>query len=557
VLALGLAATWWWWRDSGAAPELARLQPQVGVLTAYPGRETYVAFSPDARRFVFSWDGEERGNRDLYLRDVAGGTPERLTRDPGADRAAVFAPDGRSIAFVRVQGQTCQVMSIDLASRDERALATCNPVAATRLAYAPQGDRLVFNDNPDMRGQRLVELRLDSLARRDLTAPEAGQHDYYPAFSRDGRWLAFGRVSDLGEQDIHRMPADGGTPERLTRQQAVLSNLAWTPDDSLVYISDKGGEWAFWRVRPGQEPEWIGLSNGDVQFPALSADGRLLAFERIQLHSRLQLVGLDPQAPAPRDLLASTRQDWYPNCSADGTRVAFTSNRSGQFGIWVVDPAQGEPRPLRERLGVVPVAPSLAPDAGEVLYSEVVGADTDICRVRLSDGEHRCLTRGAGSDVHPSVLRDGSGFVFASTRDGAYHLFQADRDGSNVRRLSRTAAIAPRAIPGDRVLFLRLGKPGLWLREADGREREIHADLPPTGFRNFDSDGVHVWLLDGRRHLQRVALQDGKTEDLGEVPGADFRSGLSLCAGPARYAYARLERDEVDLGLVEGAFGTR
>jgi Tol biopolymer transport system component/DNA-binding winged helix-turn-helix (wHTH) protein len=537
-------------------PRAAGTAPRVSALTAYPGRESFVSFAPDGEQIVFVWDGDEPGNRDLYRRAVAGGVPERLTRDPGGERASAFAPDGRSLAFVRIAQAQCEILLMTLATREERVLATCNAAAQPRIAFAPEGDRIVFNDNPGMQGQRLVELRLDNLTRRDLTTPAAGQHDYFPAISHDGRWLAFGRVANQGVQEVHRMPARGGTPEPLTSQRAVLSHLAWTPDGGIVYVSDAGGENGLWQVRPGDAPRWLGLSGGGAQFPALSRDGRRLAFERVQLESRLVFVTADAPGQVAREVLASTRQDWYPDCTADAGRVVFASNRSGQFGLWSVDARQAEPRALREGLGLGPASGSLSPDGREVIYAELQDGDAQICSVSLADGGHRCLITDPGRDVQPSFRPEGDGFVFASERDGHYRLYRADRDGRRVRKLSDTAAVAPRALRGDRILFMRPGEPGLWLREADGGERRLHGDLPALAYRNFDGDGDQVWLVDSRGRLLQLDLTAPARapRDLGELPGIDPRSGLRWCAQAQRFVYARLERNEIDLELVEGLF---
>jgi hypothetical protein len=331
-----------------------------------------------------------------------------------------------------------------------------------------------------------------------------------------------------------------------------LSGVAYAPDGSIVYVSDAAGENGLWQVRADAAPRWLGLSGG-VQFPALTRDGRLLAFERVRIESRLVFARRDAPGEVEREVLASTRQDWYPDCTADARTVVFASNRSGQFGLWRIDADEAAPRALREGLGLVPFSASIAPDGRDAIYAETRAGDTQICRVALHDGAHHCLVTSPGPDVQPSYRPEGDGFVFASARDGAYRLYRADRDGGNVRRLSDTPAVAPRALAGDRILFMRLGRAGLWLREADGRERELHPDLPAVAYRNFDGDGERAWLVDARGHLIEVDLAGDASRDLGALPAIDARSGLRWCAGAQRFVYARLERDDIDLDRVEDA----
>ncbi|UXI68794.1 winged helix-turn-helix domain-containing protein [Tahibacter amnicola] len=541
-----------WSRPDAAEPPPA---PRFGVLTAYPGKETSVAFDRTGQRAVFTWDGEAPGNRDLYLRDVIGGLPQRLTRDPADDHAAVFAPDGEHLAFVRSDAQAqCSVRWLNLSTGEERELVTCHPMAHTRLAVTPDGGRVIFNDTPGLTSGRLVEVRLDNPVRRDLTSPPPGAHDHFPAVSHDGRWVAFTRLGDLGGQDIFRMPAEGGVPERLTYQDAAIFNLAWTPRGDILYVSDKNGGQGFWRVRPGKVPQWLGLSESDVQFPALSGDGHLLSFERVQLQSGLWHSRLSTDRSGGRAVMPSSRQDWFPRYSADGRQLVFSSNRSGQFGVWLVDADGGVPRALREGLGLSPVAPSFAPDGTRVIYSERQQHNADICVITVTDGSRHCPVSDPANDVHPLFTPDGKSIVFASNRAGTYHLYRAAADGSAVTRISDTPAVAPLPLADGRLLFMRFGRPGLWVREIEGAERELHPGLPALSFRNFDSDGVDAWFIDQRGHLLRIPLPGGEAVDLGELAGAGERSGFTLCPVSDGYAYARIERDEIDLALVQGLF---
>jgi dipeptidyl aminopeptidase/acylaminoacyl peptidase len=66
------------------------------------------SWSPDGTRIVFDWVGPD-GNDDIYIGDVAGGKPVRLTTDPSVDWAASWSHDGRWIYFVSDRSGSVQI----------------------------------------------------------------------------------------------------------------------------------------------------------------------------------------------------------------------------------------------------------------------------------------------------------------------------------------------------------------------------------------------------------------------------------------------------------------
>jgi len=59
------------------------------------------AFSPDGSQIAFAWNGDQRGNADIYIKRIDADTPLRLTTDPADDSAPAWSPDGSRLAFVR------------------------------------------------------------------------------------------------------------------------------------------------------------------------------------------------------------------------------------------------------------------------------------------------------------------------------------------------------------------------------------------------------------------------------------------------------------------------
>ena len=99
-------------------------------MTTYIGEELSPSLSPDGEEVAFSWDGPDR-NRDLYVTEIHGSAPRRLTDAPQPDRDPAWSPDGQQIAFLRQRGVArFDVLTISPRGGPERQLAAAVQVLA-------------------------------------------------------------------------------------------------------------------------------------------------------------------------------------------------------------------------------------------------------------------------------------------------------------------------------------------------------------------------------------------------------------------------------------------
>ena len=260
------------------------------ILTVAGGSAMRPVLSPDGRLLAYATRHE--GASGLRLRNLETGADtwlawpaqrdeqeSRFTRDlfPGY----AFAPDGGSVFFTqgggirRVDVATGEVASIPFAVQVEQALGG-NLYAPYRLGVGPVKARLVRGIAPSPDGSQLAFSALATVYVRDdasgeqraLTPPEASA--FHPAWSPDGRWLAWVSWGSDGGH-VWRARADGrGKPQRLTERAAFYSDPAWSPDGQRIVALRAASydrlyrEWDFDEL-PGAEVIWLPAAGGAAQ----------------------------------------------------------------------------------------------------------------------------------------------------------------------------------------------------------------------------------------------------------------------------------------------------
>ena len=97
------------------------------------GQEFSPAISPDGKRIAYTWDGN-KGNYDIYIKDVSKGTVFRLTKDTSPELNPAWSPDGTQVVFLRVAGERSQVVIKDTNSGKEQTVTDTQSPVSTWLA---------------------------------------------------------------------------------------------------------------------------------------------------------------------------------------------------------------------------------------------------------------------------------------------------------------------------------------------------------------------------------------------------------------------------------------
>ena len=322
------------------------------ALTSYSGVEDEPSLSPDGSKVAFQWNGEKEDNFDIYVKQIGGsGTPVRLTTDPAPDSNPAWSPDDRWIAFERQQSTGVAILLIPSVGGPERKLAEI--AGASQLSWTPDAKWLAFaaQDSPPRGSLSIWAINVDTQERRRLTTfvtqsagAESALGDSNPAISPDGSALAFARqakslIYELYVQRLTRDLRPKGEPARVADKRYADVNvygISWTANGrEIVYAA--GNPKSLWRVPAsgGRTPERLPYAFPSASQPVISRSPPRLVYTW-QLRS-MNLWRLDTRTGERKMLIGSTYDQWEPQYSPDGRKIAFQSDRSGNWEVWTCD----------------------------------------------------------------------------------------------------------------------------------------------------------------------------------------------------------------------------
>lgn len=297
----------------------------------------YFSISPDENRIAYS--AIQDGRRHIFVTPLEGGTPLRITNDSEADDTYPFwLPDGKRIiynskrngvlqpyiAYLDEEGRTERINVIGISNtfisdvaadgsrilfqhfreegdlwkigtdgKNEEAQITSDSSVELAPNVSPDGKSVVFQSTSE--AYHLLESTIKSLSLEDKQQTPIAARGFAPAFSPDGRKIAFLRPDTGGRNDLWITGRNGDGERHLTIGGlsfpgfaqvpfSFVRNFMWSPDGtSLVFSEKKDGLWNLWQAAAEESGAARQISDNrdeNILFssPAFAPDGKRIAW---------------------------------------------------------------------------------------------------------------------------------------------------------------------------------------------------------------------------------------------------------------------------------------
>jgi Tol biopolymer transport system component len=479
---VALAGTAWFYFSR--REELNLPPPRVVPLTSLSDQANSPAFSPDGNQVAFGRYSDVAKNSGLHIKLIGSEHLLQLTNS-SSDCCPVWSPDGRFIAFSRyTKGEHAwehAIYMLPVIGGLERKLCSRAP-ARGELDWSPDGKLIAFSDrNAQADSYSISLLSVDDLQIRKLTEPTTEDEDWGPAFSPEGKRLAFIRAQAGGELgDIFVMPAGGGKAERLTFDHASIpSPPAWTTDGRwIVFSSARRGQPTLWRILvSGGSPIPVPEVGVVTLHPSVSRKGQRLAYEQIIGSTsiwRLELTDAH-KGGSHAQLMSSKGQSGAPQSSPDGRRIVFQSDRSGTMEIWMCNSDGSNPVQLTTFGGSPANTPRWSPDNQTIAFDSASGGHSQIFVIKAEGGLPRPITEGSFESVSPSWSRDAKWIYFASNRSGTWQVWKIpSSEGGQPLQVTKQGGFAAfESSDGKFVYYAKRSVPEIWRVPAEGGPETI------------------------------------------------------------------------------------
>ena len=261
-----------------------------------------------------------------------------------------WSPDGKYIAFCGMHDFDRQANTfkadIYVMRSDGSDLKMVSNEAKNEFYTSWAKGRIAFGaDVPGTKNSDIYTADPDGANVKQITSDS--KKNSTPAFSRDGKKIAFVSTRDTEKYQIYVMNSDGSNVTRLTNDEKVgFFNPQWSPDGKrIVYYAEKGDR---------KDQVWVMNSDGSGQmlvtanighniFPGWSPDGRRIIFSSSNREatssgsfvdgSFLYLMNADGSGLAKLGNI----QSFFARFSPDGKKIAYVSGKFPATAIYVAN----------------------------------------------------------------------------------------------------------------------------------------------------------------------------------------------------------------------------
>lgn len=323
-------------------------------------------FSPDGKTLIFA--SNKNSNWDIWSIGIENEEIRQLTKGITDELAPVFSPDGKEIAYLKQKKLKAESSKLKAVAGSYDIWIMKNDGTSARQitneipvisypAWNPESQELAFivkgNNGPevwsyefktkkskkisstwDIEKSNTLLSSFSEEATRELTDSEVGKlKKLFPTIKEDAAVIS---PFIQGETENISYPLPG-----------FLYRVDYSTDgETITFESNRSGNVDIWTMkRDGSGMKRLTKSDGPHINPVFSPDGKKIAYSRQKLNTKsyneknYNIWIADVDSGEEMMINGEEQTDWNPAWSPDGKKIAYVTNRSGEFehfSIWML-----------------------------------------------------------------------------------------------------------------------------------------------------------------------------------------------------------------------------
>lgn len=446
-------------RDDSAKNPLS--DARVVRLTDFNGTEEAAAISRDGRFVAFLADRD--GRMDVWVTQVGTGQFYNLTRDTDRElvnpsvRTLGFSPDGKLVTFWARRPDAVNQTDISIWAAPVLG-GPPRPYleGVAEYDWSSDGRGLVYH-TPGRGDPMFVRETAEKPEAREIFTAPWGLHSHFPIWSPDHAFIYFVYGSLPDRMDIWRISASGGTPERITHHDSLVSHPVFSDARTLLYLArdgDGSGPWMYRVDVRRRVSQRLSFGNDRYTSLAASSDGQRLVASLASPKGtlwRLPINGNRADMAGARRIPLTTSSGSFPRAGPDF--VLYVSSEEANDSIWKLQGDQATKLLSAPETRIIG-APAIAPGGGRIAFSTRQSGKTPLFVANADGTETRVVTTALQLHGAPTWVPDGKSLMVAAVSDGYPRLVKVPLDGSATSRFVEEYSVDPVWSPqGDVVVF--------------------------------------------------------------------------------------------------------
>ncbi len=317
-------------------------------LTLDDGQEQYPRFSPDGSLIAFT--GQIDGNSDVYVMNSNGGEITRVTYHPGVDEVVGWHPTKNKIVFSSGRHSTSRYTKLFLISPDGTGLEEQIMYDASRGSFSPDGTKIAYNktSRENRTWKRYKGGRAQEVYIYDLNTNEEKNITNYDGTDRMPMWIG-NKIYYTSDKDrflnLYSFNNSTGETKQLTIHHEFDVRRPEYDENSIVY--EQGGEiWKYDLATDKNQKINIEILTDapEARSTIKNVSNMIQGFDisptgkRALINARGELFSVPNSDGSIKNISNNCgARDKDVVWSPDGTKIAYLSDKSGEFEIYLQD----------------------------------------------------------------------------------------------------------------------------------------------------------------------------------------------------------------------------